>query len=60
MIHGAVGMESALHESRAKLEARWEILHDPDNLGVGFVPALGIRSKLRRAAAKALGVLGSN
>jgi hypothetical protein len=53
-------MESALHESRAKLEARWEILHDPDNLGVGFVPALGIRSKLRRAAAKALGVLGSN
>jgi hypothetical protein len=56
---GAVGMESALQESQVKLEARWHIAHNPDYLGVGFVPARGIRSKLRRAAARVLHVLGS-
>ncbi len=59
VIAGAVGMESALEESQVKLEARWQIIHDPDYLGVGFVPAHGIRSKLRRAAARLLKVLGS-
>ncbi|HKC01385.1 MAG TPA: hypothetical protein VKD23_21555 [Terriglobales bacterium] len=59
VIHGAVGMESALLESQVKLEARWHIEHNPDGLGLGPVPARGIRSKLRRAAAKVLHVLGS-
>jgi hypothetical protein len=52
-------MENALEESQVRLEARWQIIHNPDDLGVGFVPARGIRSKLRRAAAKVLHVFGS-
>lgn len=59
VIHGAVGMESALQESQVKLEARWQIDHDPDGLGVGFIPARGIISKLRRAAEKLVHMLWS-
>jgi hypothetical protein len=58
-VHGAVGMVNALQESQVKLEARWNILHDPDSLGVGLVPAIGIRSKLRRSLATVLRFLGS-
>jgi hypothetical protein len=59
VMHGATGMESALQESQVKLEARWQIDHNPDGLGIGPVPALGIRSSLRRATARVLHVLGS-
>jgi hypothetical protein len=59
VMHGAVGMERALHESQVKLEVRWQIDHNPDGLGVGFVPARGIRSKVRRAAEKMVHVLWS-
>jgi hypothetical protein len=50
---GIVGMESALHESTVKLEARWKVIHDPD-LPVGPVPALGLMSRLRRICARVL------
>jgi hypothetical protein len=56
---GVVGMVSAIHESQARLLGRWKIVHDPDRLPVGLVPARGLRSKLRRASAKALQFLGS-
>jgi len=50
----AVGMIDGITESQAILKGRWNIVHDPDSLGVGFVPARGAVSKLRRAAAKIL------
>jgi hypothetical protein len=59
IISGAVGMVSAVHESQSKLLARWDILHDPDSPAIGVVPALGMRSKLRRALAKLLRFIGS-
>jgi hypothetical protein len=59
VMQGAVGMERALQESQVKLEARWQIDHDPDGLGVGFVSGRGIRNKLRRAAERAAQLLWS-
>jgi len=58
-LSGLVGMVSAIRESQAKLLGRWEIAHDSDRLPIGFVPARGLKSKLRRASAKALQFLGS-
>lgn len=52
-MRGVVGMESALHESTAKLDARWNVIHNPD-LPVGPVPARGLMSKRRRACARVL------
>jgi hypothetical protein len=52
-VSGAVGMLSGISDSEAKLYARWNIVHDPDS-SIGPVPALGMRSKLGRAAAKIL------
>ena len=59
-VHGAVGMVDGIRDSQAKLYARWQIVHDPDGMFIGPVPARGLRSKLRRAAAKVLYVLGSS
>lgn len=56
---GVVGMVNAIHESRAKLLGRWNIVHDPDHQSIGPVPARGLRSKLRRACVKGLQLLGS-
>jgi hypothetical protein len=58
-VHGAVGMIAGVYESQAKLLSRWDIVHDPDGPFVGGVPARGIRSLLRRAAAKVLWALAS-
>ncbi|HEV2380549.1 MAG TPA: hypothetical protein VG206_12235 [Terriglobia bacterium] len=58
-LSGVVGMVEAIQESRAKLLGRWNIVHDPDRPPIGPVPARGLRSKLRRASAKALQALGS-
>jgi hypothetical protein len=58
-VSGAVGMVSGIHESQAKLQARWNIAHDPDSPPIGPVPARGLVSKLRRAAAKMLHFLGA-
>lgn len=58
-MHGVVGMVEGIRESQAKLFARWQIVHDPDSAFIGAVPARGLRSKLRRASAKALQILGS-
>ena len=58
-VHGAVGMVNGIDESQAKLKARWNITHDPDSSGIGPVPARGIKSGLRRVAAKVLSVIGS-
>lgn len=58
-IHGAVGSDAALRDSCAKLLGRWNIVHDPDLRTVGPVPALGIKSKLRRASTKVVKVVGS-
>jgi hypothetical protein len=52
-VHGAVGKLSGVQDSRATLYSRWGIVHDPNNF-FGPVPARGIRSLLRRAAAKVL------
>ncbi|HXA76352.1 MAG TPA: hypothetical protein VNV41_04405 [Candidatus Acidoferrales bacterium] len=52
-VHGAVGKLSGVEESRTTLYQRWEIVHDPNNV-FGPVPARGLRSLLRRAAAKVL------
>jgi hypothetical protein len=57
-VHGAVGMLSGVYDSQNLLKARWGIVHDPDNF-FGPVPARGIRSLLRRAAAKVLWALAS-
>jgi len=56
---GVVGMVNAIHESQAKLLGRWDIAHNPDRPPIGLVPACGLRSRLRRASAKALQFLGS-
>jgi hypothetical protein len=58
-MHGVVGMVAALHDSRVKLLGRWGIVHDPELYSVGPVPALGMRSMLRSAAAKVLKAIGS-
>ncbi len=58
-LSGVVGMVSAIHESQAKLLGRWKIVHNSDRLPIGLVPARGLRSKLRRASARALEFLGS-
>jgi hypothetical protein len=50
---GAVGMDHALHESSAKLEGRWKIIHDP-YASIGPLPARGPISKLRRVCARVL------
>jgi hypothetical protein len=55
---GVVGMVDALHESQAKLQGRWSIVHDPDHF-VGPVPARGLRSLSRQFSAKAVKFLGS-
>jgi hypothetical protein len=55
----AVGMLDGITESQTILHGRWNIVHDPDSPGVGFVPARGLMSKLRRTVAKALQILGS-
>jgi hypothetical protein len=57
-VHGAVGMLSGVYDSRALLKARWGIVHDPDSF-FGPVPARGLKSLLRRAAAKVMGALAS-
>jgi hypothetical protein len=57
-VQGAVGMVEGIHDSRAKLRKRWHIIHDPDSCGIGPVPALGIRSRLRRICAKLLTLVG--
>jgi hypothetical protein len=59
-VQGAVGMLNGVHESQAKLLARWHIVHDPDRFGVGPVPARGLKSRLRRIFAKLLHTFGSN
>jgi hypothetical protein len=59
-VHGAVGMVEGIRDSQAKLLARWQIVHDPDGLFIGPVPARGLRSALRRAAAEVLHLLGSS
>lgn len=56
---GGVGMIAGIHESQAKLEGRWQIIHDPDRPAIGIVPARGLGSKLRRAGAVALRFIGS-
>jgi hypothetical protein len=58
-VSGAVGMVNGIHESQAKLQARWKIAHDPDSFSVGPVPARGLISRLRRASAKMLQFLGA-
>ena len=58
-LSGVVGMVDAIQESQAKLLGRWNIVHDPDRQPIGPVPARGLRSKLRRASAKAIQLLGS-
>lgn len=58
-VHGAVGMVDGIYESQAKLYSRWQIVHDPDGAFIGAVPARGLRSLLRRGAAKVLWVLAS-
>ncbi len=59
-IHGAVGTVDAIHDSQVKLLARWQIVHDPDGMFIGPVPARGLRSLFRRTAAKVFRVLGSS
>jgi hypothetical protein len=56
---GAVGMVDGIYESQAKLLSRWEIMHDPDGPFIGGLPARGLKSLLRRAAAKVLWALAS-
>ena|SRR5258708_6699245 len=58
-LSGVIGMVDAIHESQAKLLGRWNIVHDPDCQPIGAVPARGLRSKLRRASARLLQILGS-
>lgn len=58
-VSGAVGMVNGILESQAKLEGRWNIIHDPDLPSIGPVPARGLISRLRRVAARALHFLGS-
>lgn len=58
-LSGVVGMVRALSESQAKLKGRWGILHRPDRGLIGLIPARGAASKLSRASASALRVLGS-
>lgn len=58
-VSGAVGMLDGVHTSQAILQARWKISHNLDGYPVGPVPARGLLSTLRRAAAKALYTLGS-
>ena len=53
-IAGAVGMLTAIHEAQAKLEGRWQIIHDSDQPTIGPIQAHGLRSRLRRACASAL------
>jgi hypothetical protein len=57
-MHGAVGNVNALRDSQDKLYKRWGIVHEP-NIFIGPVPAWGLRSLLRRAAAKVLWELAS-
>jgi hypothetical protein len=56
-IHGAVANPDSFAMSTQTLEARWRIVHDVDNV-VGILPAVGLMSKLRKAAARVLFVLG--
>jgi hypothetical protein len=58
-VAGAVGMVDGILESQAKLEGRWNIIHNPDLPPIGPVPARGVRSRLRRVAARLLHILGS-
>jgi hypothetical protein len=53
-IAGAVGMLVAIHEAQAKLEGRWQIVHDPDQDIIGPIHAHGLGSRLRRACASVL------
>ncbi len=55
---GVVGTVGAIHESQAKLQGRWQIVHDPEHI-VGPVPALGLRSIFRRLFAKSIKFVGS-
>jgi hypothetical protein len=57
-VPGAVGLLDGVHQSEARLRARWKIEHHPDRF-IGSVPARGLMSKLRRASAKALEILAS-
>jgi hypothetical protein len=52
-IHGAVADPDSFVTSTEKLEARWGIIHDVDNV-VGLLPAVGLMSKLRDVAARVL------
>jgi hypothetical protein len=56
-IHGAVANPDSFAKSTQTLEARWRIVHDVDNV-VGILPAVGLMSKVREAAARVLFVLG--
>lgn len=58
-ISGAVGMLEAIDKSQAILSGRWHIIHNPDSQTIGTLPARGLVSKVRCAAAKALHILGS-
>lgn len=58
-ISAAVGMLEAIDKSQAILEGRWHIVHNPDSQPIGTLPARGLVSKLRCAAAKTLHTLGS-
>jgi hypothetical protein len=56
-ISEAVGMLEAIDKSQAILLGRWHIVHDPDSQPIGTLPARGLVSKLRCAAAKGLYIL---
>jgi hypothetical protein len=55
-VHAAVGMLNGVYDSEVLLQARWGIVHNPDNF-IGGVPARGVRSWLRRATERILRVL---
>jgi hypothetical protein len=58
-ILGAVGMLEAIEKSQVILDRRWHIVHDPDKLSIGPIPARGLVSKLRRVAARTLHIIGT-
>lgn len=58
-VPGAVGMVSGIHDSQTKLEARWNIIHDPDAPGIGPVPARGAKSMVRRFLIRLAHLVGS-
>jgi hypothetical protein len=60
VLHGVVGMVAAMHQSQAKLHARWQIVYNPDTPFIGALPARGLRSMARRAAARVCYLLGAS